>query len=794
MKLSFNWLKELVDFSDGVEALADRLTSIGTAVDGIEAVAGNLENIVVGKVTSVKKHPRKDKLSICRVELGKDLQLTVVCGAPNVREGMKSALALPGAELSNGMKVKSIEFEGVESEGVLCSEEELGISDDHSGIMEIDQSIKTGSDLKSALSLDDYSVSFDLTPNRADCLSAIGIAREIAAITGSPLKRPKAEINESKEAASALVKVRIEDPDACPRYAARIIKDIKVGPSPWWMQQRLLASGVRSINNVVDITNYVMLEYGQPLHAFDFDNFSQPEVVVRRARDGEQFRTLDGVDRKLNNDVLLITDGKKPVAIGGIMGGEESEVSDTTSVVLLEAAYFNAGTIRRGRKHLGLTSESQTRFERGCDPNIVPAAIDRAASLLEKYAGGQVCSGIVDEYPQPIEPLRLELRPARVNQILATDMSAPAMIDILNALEFRVSPGKNIGVDVPTFRPDIEREIDLIEEVARIYGYDKIPTVMRAGGDLVVRTDPQEQFTRKLRAVLMAQGYFDAVTNSIGDPKLIRLTDPDTTPVELLNPISEDLKWLRPSLAAALLNVVRENISHQVRTVKVFEIGTVFANSGGSVPEEHQSLGLAISGNDMGENWAFHPGEFSVHDIIGSLEEISGLLNSGITVAPAANPRYEQDCSFVVKIGEEPIGDCGKVAANILKAYGIKFDVYIAELRVEPLFQNHRARTFYAELPRYPGSERDIAVIVDEQTPAGALIETIRGNADERLRDVIVFDLYRGKQVDKGKKSVALRLTIQDESKTLTDEEIDSLMSGVVTALKNKHGAELRAG
>ncbi len=793
MQVSYNWLKELVEFDLDPQQLAAKLTSIGTAVESVESLAANLENVVVGKIVTCDPHPSKDNLKICKVELGRDIQLTVVCGAPNVRIGMKAPLALPGAVLAGNVTVQSIEKYGVISEGVLCSQSELGLSDDHSGLMEIDPAIKSGADLTTALNLEDHILSFDLTPNRADCLSAFGIAREVSAVTGSPIKRPVVEIKETAEQAVSQVEIEIEDSEGCPRYAARMIRGIKIGRSPWWIQQRLLASGIRCINNIVDITNYVMLECGQPLHAFDFDNFSQPKVVVRRAKGEEKFTTLDGVERKLSEDVLLITDGKVPVAIGGIMGGQFSEVSDKTTNILLEGAYFNSSMIRRGRKHLGLTSEAQTRFERGADPNVIQFALDRAASLMEKYAGGKVSTGMVDSYPNKIEPLKLELRPSRVNQLLKTEMSSPTMIDILKGLEFKVAPGKNVTVEIPTFRPDITREIDIVEEIARIYGYDKIPVVMRAGGNLVVARSAEESFTRHLKQSMIGQGYFEVVTNSIGDPKLITMLDPNAKAVEILNPISEDLKWLRPSLLPGLLGVVSQNVSHQVRTVKVFEIGTVMSSQGTDAPLESKRIGLAFSGTDIGENWAFHPQEFGLHDLQGIVEVIGDSLRHKIQIAPAVNPIFDQACSFEITINGDLIGRCGKVASNILKAYSIKSDVFVAELDFEKLAHQSSGSGTYVGIPRFPAIERDIAVVIDEQVQSGSVVKVINQSADENLRKVIVWDVYRGKQVPTGKKSIAYRLIFQNESKTLTDSEIDNVFNKIVDSLRREFGAELRS-
>ena len=793
MQISFNWLKELIDTDLDPHQLAAKLTAIGTAVESVESVGANLDNVIVGKVVACDPLPGKDNLKICRVELGRDIQLTVVCGAPNVRIGMKAPLALPGAVLAGNVTVQSLEKSGVISEGVLCSQAELGLSDDHSGLMEIDPSIKSGADLKTALNLDDHTLSFDLTPNRADCLSAIGIAREISALTGGPIKRPAVEIKETAERIEDQVEIKIEDIEGCPRYAARLIRGVRIGRSPWWIQQRLLASGIRCINNIVDITNYVMLECGQPLHAFDFDNFSQPKVVVRQARTDETFTTLDGVNRKLSKDVLLITDGKDPIAIGGIMGGQFSEVSEKTTNVLLEGAYFSSSVIRRGRKYLGLTSEAQTRFERGADPSIVPFALDRAASLMEKLAGGKVSVGVVDCYPEKIEPLKLDLRPARVNQILKTEMSSPTMIDILKGLEFKVAPGKNVTVEVPTFRPDVTREIDLIEEIARVYGYDKIPVVMRAGGNLVVSRGKTELFAQQLRLAMLGQGYYEAVTNSIGDPKLINLIDPGANGVEILNPISEDLKWLRPSLLPGLLAVIYQNVSHQVRTVKVFEIGTVMINRSDRTVAESQRIGLAISGRDTSENWAFHPSEFGLQDIQGAIDTLGEMLDTKLEIVQALFPVFDPMVSFEIKLGGQAIGKCGKVAPQVLKGYSIKFDVFALEMDFDRLVESRRSYQKYAGLPRYPAIERDIAVLVDDSVQSGSIVKAINEAGDENLRDIIVWDVYRGKQVPSGKKSIAYRLIFQNESKTLTDDEIDCVFNKIVDSLKGEFGAELRS-
>lgn len=791
MQTSYQWLKELVEFDYDPETLGHKLTMTGVEVAKIEPLAGELKKVVVGKVVSCETHPNAENLQVCEVEYGVADPLSVVCGAPNVREGMKAPLALVGAVI-DGHKIKSVDKFGVKSEGMLCSEMELGLSDDQSGILELDAAMKIGAGIIEALELDDQVIHFDLTPNRPDCLSTIGIARDIAAISGSPLRRPKVELEEIEAEASEAVKIEIADPEACPRYAARVIENVEIGPSPWWIKRRLLAAGVRSINNVVDITNYVMMEYGHPLHGFDYDNFRKPEVLVRRAEEGEKFTTLDGVERTLSRDVLLITDGEAPVAIGGIMGGEFSEVTQKTTRVLLESAYFEPRTIRRGRKFINLQSESQDRFERGADPNIVPVALDRAAALIAKYAGGEVLSGIVDCYPEPIEPLQLELRPARVNQILATDLSSPQMIDALKALEFEVKPGKTISATVPTWRPDVTREIDLIEEVARITGYENIPELTVPGGDLVTHRVASEEFIDEVRMTLTAQGFFEIVTNSIVDPKQVTQLGTDTA-VELLNPLSEDLKWLRPELYTNLLNVVRHNRNHQVEGIKVFEIGKTFSPVKKGIPSESFKLGLAWCGSDSGENWAFHPGEFGFQDVRGALEVVAELTSAELELLPAGHPVFADGVCFEVKLGNTLLGYCGQVENKQARAFGIKADVYLAQLDLEGLFRRRRSVPEFKELPRFPASERDLAVVVAESAVTSELLATIRKSGGDKLVDLVVFDLYRGKQIGTGLKSVAFRLIFRDESKTLTDEYIDRVSSEIVTALENEHDAKLRA-
>jgi len=469
MRLGYRWLKELVDFDWEAHELCERLTMAGVACEANHLVFEPFTGVAVGKIKSITPHPQDGNLQVCVVDIGLKT-VTTVCGAPNVSVGLKSPFAAVGAVLPGGIKIEPVEKQGVLSEGMLCSEKELGLSDDGSVIMELEPGLRTGSDLWEKLELEEASIEFDLTPNRPDCLSAIGVAREIAAIAGSKLKLPDFVLEEIPRPSSAEVKVEIADAQACPRYAARLIEGIKFAPSPFWLKRKLVSAGVRPINNVVDITNFVLMQYGHPLHAIDFELLSYPQILVRTANAGEKFVTLDGKEHELQELDILITDSVKPIALGGIMGGENSEVRPETQRILLESAFFNPTYICRTRKRLGMQTESAIRFEKGADPNIVGIACDYAAWLMTELADGKVLAGRVDNYAREIVPVEIELRPARVNQILATDITTPRMIDILTSLGFGVKSGKTIQVTVPTFRPDCTREIDLVEEIARIYG------------------------------------------------------------------------------------------------------------------------------------------------------------------------------------------------------------------------------------------------------------------------------------------------------------------------------------
>lgn len=519
MKVGYRWLQDYITFPWEVEELADRLTAIGTAVDGIAPVFKTFTGVVAARITAVTPHPDRSGLHVLRVDHGGG-ESVVVAGAPNCRTGIVVPLARPGATLPSiegSLDVRT--FAGVESQGMCCSERDLGLSDDHAGLMELtEEDIAPGTDIWEALELDEVSLSFELTPNRPDCLSVMGIAREIGALVGGRLRRPESFPVELKDSASDHLSVEIEDPAGCPRYAGRLVRGGRIGPSPFWLKRRLISAGMRPINNAVDVTNYVMLETGQPLHAFDWTKFASGRVVVRAAVAGEEFTTLDGETRRMPADAVMITDGERILAIGGVMGGLDSEVAGTTTDFLLESASFTAARVRRTRVRLGLATESALRFEKGVDPNGVVYALDRAAALLADLTGGSVLAGAVDEYMNPVDPVKLSLDPERVNRLLGTTMSSPTMIDFLSKLEFGVMPGKTVAVAVPTFRPDVTREVDLVEEIGRLYGFEKIPVNRRAAGHLLTRRSPRLDGEERVRSLLEGMGFSEIVCNSLIDP------------------------------------------------------------------------------------------------------------------------------------------------------------------------------------------------------------------------------------------------------------------------------------
>ena len=797
MNVTLNWLKTYIDFEFSLNELAERLTMLGVEVEAIKQLGTGLDGIVVGRVDVVGRHPNADKLVLCQVDVGEAESLQIVCGAPNVREGMFAPVATIGATLPIGLTIKSAKLRGEISQGMLCSEKELGLSEDAAGLMELSADISVGTPLTEALRLDDVMFELEVTPNRPDCLSLIGVAREIRAETGNPLKLPHVDLEENETDIRDLTSVTIDAPDLCPRYAARVIQGVKVAESPAWLQQRLESVGVGVVNNIVDVTNFVLMEYGQPLHAFDYHKLSENRIVVRRAADDERLTTLDEVDRELTTDTLVIADAEKPVALAGIMGGYDSEITETTCDVLLESAYFNPSSIRATAKALGINTEASYRFERGADPGAVLTALDRAAQLIAELAGGTVCKGTVDVYPGE-EPLReIQFRPDRVNFVLGTELEATEMEQILSRLGFDVeASGSAYQVTIPTFRSDITREIDLIEEIARVYGYDNIPTTLPKGDIPVPASDPKVEVRRCLKHFLLAAGMMEAVNYSFCDPNCfgkIRLAsdNPLRDAVPLRNPLSPEMSLLRTTLIPGLLENTQHNRNHQINTIGLFEIGGVFVRDGDQKePERIAGILAGQIGDGIYGNPYRSPDFFDIKGLVEGMLEVCGITE--YTLQKTDVPTFHPGRNAAVLLGEKPVGTFGEAHPVVLENYDLPYKAYLFEFDLEALVDVAVFAKSFEPISIYPKVERDLAIVLDKMVLSNMPIELIYTTGGEWVESVRLFDVYEGEQVPEGKKSLAYTIVYHSANETLTDKAVNALHDKVVKRLNQELGAELR--
>lgn len=792
MKVSYNWLKDFVDFDLDPYVLAEKLTLVGFEVEEVIAKRLDYPGIVVGKVLKREQHPDADKLSVCQVTVSGGEPLSIICGAPNVAEGQVVPVALIDAELPNGLKIRKAKIRGVSSSGMICSREELGLEKKSEGIWVLPENLPIGEPLAKALNFEtDYVIDLSVTPNRPDALSHIGIAREVAAIVGKHIHVPDPQFPEISEKAAESVQVEILCPETCPRYAARLIRNVKIGPSPDWMVRRLEAVGMRSINNIVDITNYVLMETGHPLHAFDYDLVEGGKIIVRESQDGEWFVTLDNKGHDLREGTVMICDAAKAVAIGGIMGGLNSEVNDQTQNILLESAYFTPESIQRSARYLGIGSEASQRFERGTDPNGVLYAQARATQLMGELAGGEVCRGVVDNYPRKIHPVQIDMKVDQINRLLGTNLSLPEMAELLAKIDIEVRGGKFIA---PTYRPDIQKTADIAEEVGRLFGYDNIPLSEKTPLPYGMVFNAFDDYLDELREILTGAGYQEVITNSmVNSRSWEKFTAMPVYP--LLNPISHDMDGLRNSLVPSLLGVLQWNINRQTNDLAIFELNKVFYHPGDlkHQPKEHYHLAVALTGKRGGEQWYSDQKSFDFYDIKGFLEYLSHKIFLD-------NPRFIMYDNFAVEsqavkilVGETEVGYGGKVKNSLLKQFDIENPVFVAELDVEALHGLIRTTKMYEEIPKFPAVDRDLAIVVDEAEEAEKLIDVIQKNGGKNLQKTFVFDTYSGKQIDAGKKSVAFRLIFQSTEMTLTEEEVNEVIEKILNALKKTFNANLRA-
>jgi len=793
VKVTYTWLKEYVPLTVSAEEAAATLTQLGIEVEALTHFARDLREVVIGRIEAVESLDGAAGLKKCAVNIGR-ATITVVCGAPNVGVGLLVPVALPGATLPGGVRIARKEFGGVVSEGMICSELELGLSERGDGVMTLDSHRQVGQPMAAVVGAEDWVFELNVTPNRPDCLSVIGVARELAAKYRLPLSVPAISLPEGDESTAERIRVVISDVKNCPRYSARYLSRVKPGPSPWWLAHRLYSVGMRSINNVVDVTNFVMMETGQPLHAFDYDLLEKSRIDVRLARAGEEFITLDGKLHKLRGDTLLICDGVKPVAIAGVMGGLNSEVSDRTSRVLLESAYFHPQSIRRTSKALGIVTESSLRFERGVDPNGVIYASNRAAQLMAQVCGATVARGVVDVYPSRIEGRTLTLRTQRVKHVLGTEIPPQECAAILSGLGAKVEvEEQSLRVQVPTFRPDLEREIDLIEEVARVWSYDRIPASTVAEVDCSRPQRMSDAVEERARECLTGLGFYETCTISLLNPKHAVPFVQEALLAKLKNPLSEEYSALRPSLIPGLLHVCAYNLNRGVSNVRVYEIGRCFQKEGTGY-REWKALGILLTGLARPRSWAGEHRESNIFDLKGHVEALFGAWRVGEVAFAQGDWDVCRAGGLQVQQHGEVIGRLGAIREEVLQLFDIERNpVLAAELYLSAVSARALRPAVYRPVPRFPHAPRDLSVVVDERVRAEELAQVIRRLGGPFLREVQVVDLFVGKQIPQGKKSLTFSLLFQEESRTLRDAEVDEAMARIVAGLREQTGAVLRS-
>ena len=801
MIVTYNWIKEFVDCDLPVEELSHLLTMLGLEVERMEIVGGGMDDVVVAQVVEKAQHPNADKLSLCKVNDGSEI-LTIVCGAQNFKAGDKVALAKIGATLPGDFKIKRSKIRGEESFGMLCSEKELALATESEGIMILPESFQLGTPLFDALGTKDIIFEIGLTPNRADCLSVVGVAREIAAKLGKKVHYPGHEVVETGAPIGAIASVTIESPELCPRYTARHISGCTLAPSPAWLTNRLRAAGIRSINNIVDVTNYVLLEYGHPLHAFDFKLLAGGRIVVAAAAEGEAFGTLDGQERRLTAADLTIRDAEKGVALAGIMGGGNSEIGEGTTEVLLESAYFDPSAIRRTSKRLGIHTESSHRFERGTDVAGLTRALDRAASLIAELSGGAIAKGMIDVYPEPIEPRVITARLARINAVSGLSLSAAEVRDIFERLEFQVTETEPevFRVRVPLFRVDLEREIDLVEEVVRLNGFEKVPLTLPQASVLSELPSASQRLAVRVKDLLVSQGLSEVINYSFVAPAscekiLLPADDFRRQGVALLNPISDELSVMRTTLLPGLLETAVKNINFRTLDLRIFEMRRIYIPDGKSeLPDEPLYLSALLTGRRDPEGWNQAKGDLDFFDVKGIVESILNDLNvTGVNYsAQELDPYYHPGKACRILSGNRELGSLGELHPSVQENYGIDAPLLYLELNFEKLI-GCRREMGTAQVPsRFPSTFRDIAMLLPEATPAAEIIACVEAVKATELEGVELFDLYTGGNIPKGEKSIAVRVRYGSRERTLTDDEVTKLHQRVIAALQKKLNVSFR--
>lgn len=810
MLVSYNWLKELIDFDFSITELAEILTMLGLEIDAIENYGEKYQGFYTAQVLEKEKHPNADKLSVCKVKINDDVR-TIVCGAQNVKAGQKVILGLPGAVVpANGLRLETRPVRNIVSEGMICSEYELGVSDEKSGIWVLPENVTEGISLADYLGMNDIIFEIGITPNRSDCLSHIGIAREISAYISynlgkeSKIKYPEVNLKESFSKTNEPFSIEILDSKNCPRYTARVIRNVSIGESPKWLKNRLTMLGQRPINNVVDITNYVLLECGQPLHAFDLDLLKGNKIVVKTADEGEKFTTLDKIEKELDSEILMICDEARSVAIGGVMGGLNSEINENTKNVLIESAYFNPSSIRRTSKKLSIQSESSYRFERGVDIDNIIYASNRATQLISEICGGSPETDLIDIYPVKKTKPIIKLRYQRARDIIGLDISNQTIRNIINSLKFGIiSEDENeIKVEIPNYRVDISLEIDLIEEIARLYNYDNLTPDFTSNIDFsgkgVTEKLQVNPFRAGIKNFLTYSGFNEIITQNIVDPESAEITE--ETPLKISNPLGEQLSMMRTSLIPSFLKTIGRNNALGTFNIRFFEVGKTFhrtesADEFISNVSEIEELIIAMSGEATPTRWDEKPRMIDFYDIKGLFTDLTnffGLNQMALKQTEEKVKFFNANHLKILKEGKA-IGEIGEISKDFQQRYDIKHPVFILRINLTELRKIELAEKKYLKVSPYPPVLRDLAFIVEENLPATELYEEILKTGGKLLKNVEIFDLYQGKNIADGKKSIAFSMIFNSEDHTLEENEVTVVLEDIIRKVEKKFGAKLRS-
>ncbi|MDR0307448.1 MAG: phenylalanine--tRNA ligase subunit beta [Chitinispirillales bacterium] len=798
MKIVYSWLKDFVDINVPVQEVADALTKAGIEVASINSIHIP-DGVKVAKVISKNPHPNADKLSLCEVDAGNGEILQIVCGAPNVTASMTVALATEGTVLGEDFTIKKAKIRGVESRGMLCSEKELGISDNNSGIISLPSDYRTGAPLSEYI-VDDAVIEIEITPDRGDCLSVLGVAREVSASFGKPLKQT-ARIPEEKngDSISSAISVNIETKERCPRYMGRLVRGVTIGPSPEWMQRRLSMAGLRPINNIVDITNYILIQYGQPMHAFDYNAVDGRKIIVKQSQSLgiSQFTTLDGIERKLAGDDLLICDAKKPTALAGIMGGLGSQITDSTKDVFLECAFFEQTGVRKTSKRLGLSTDSSYRFERGVDPaQGLENAINTAAYLMQEIAGGTVSAGKIDTHSEPFPEKKMTLRPSRASRILGVEFDEERITALLTSIGIITTKegDDKLQCSVPLFRHDISEEADLVEEVGRLFGYDKIPAVQYSQVKLTNPPSCTETNRDNARSALCYFGLNELITNSMVSEAKRKLITPSTEPVKILNPLNPDMTEMRTTLAITLLESVAYNLNRKNNNNRFFEIGKTFRpDSTTGLAQEKDILAIIIEGSCFPKSWGnveLQNDFFILKGIIETFADHCALDSFSYSKLEQHGPLYTPE-SASIRGSNGIMGTIGRVSEQICKTFGIKSSVFYAELDLTAWLSTPKPLPKYKNLPKFPALERDFSFVMPDTLDSDTVkkeIESLSG----LVGNVRPFDVYRGEKLGAGSKSVTFSVEFRSPEKTLNDDDVQDVCNKIILVMKEKHSAELR--